>query len=278
MADSSEAVLADSSTLPTSGRAPDEAPKRPLRRKLSDSRIDHQPGFVLHSYAWRETSLIIETFTREFGRVAVVARGAKRPTSQFRGLLSPFNPIALSWSGRNEIKTLVRAEWLGGMQPLRGDALLAAFYANELLVRLLARGDPHISTFGSYVELLQSLGQKSRHDSALRRFELDLLQDIGYELPLALCAEGSPIEATAQYAFSGDHGARLIDVNPAREHDASRSVDTVSGRTLLAMAERDFAHPQVAAESKVLLRQVIRFHLDGKPLNTRRILQDLKQL
>jgi len=278
MAESEAALAAVSEKPPTSEPAPDGAIKRTLRRKLSDSRIDHQPGFVLHSYPWRETSLIIETFTREFGRVAVVARGAKRPTSQFRGLLSPFNPIALSWSGRNEIKTLVRAEWLGGMQPLRGDVLLAAFYANELLVRLLARGDPHLTTFGSYVELLQSLGQKSRHDTALRRFELDLLQDIGYALPLALCAEGSPIDAAAQYAFSGDRGAQLIDANTARERDALSFADTVSGRTLLAMAARDFAHPQVAAESKVLLRQVIRFHLDGKPLNTRRILQDLKQL
>jgi DNA repair protein RecO (recombination protein O) len=152
----------------------DMANQRPARRR-SDARIDNQPGFVLHSYAWRETSLIVETFTREFGRVAVVARGAKRPTSQFRGLLSPFNPIALSWSGRNEIKTLVRAEWLGGMQPLRGDSLLAAFYANELLVRLLARGDAHQQTFGSYVELLQSLACTTRHDAALRTFELDLL-------------------------------------------------------------------------------------------------------
>ena len=247
---------------------------RMARRRASDVRIDHQPGFVLHSYAWRETSLVVETFTREFGRVAAVARGAKRPTSQFRGLLSPFNPIALSWSGRNEIKTLVRAEWLGGMQPLRGDALLAAFYANELLVRLLARGDAHPQTFGSYVELLRSLTHNVRHDAALRTFELDLLQDIGYAMPLDRCTEGSEIDMRAQYVFSGGQGARRVDVNVVKESDSG----TVSGRTLLAMAARNFEHPQVVAESKTLLRQVIRYHLDGKPLNTRRILQDLKQL
>jgi len=252
---------------------PEIANQRPAQRR-SDSRIDHQPGFVLHSYAWRETSVIVETFTREFGRVAIVARGAKRPTSQFRGLLSPFNPIALSWSGRNEIKTLVRAEWLGGMQPLRGDALLAAFYANELLVRLLARGDAHQQTFGSYVELLQSLARTARHDAALRIFELDLLQDIGYAMPLDRCIEGSAIDARAQYAFAGGQGARRVDANVAKESDGG----TVSGGTLIAMAARDFEHPQVMSESKTLLRQVIRYHLDGKPLNTRRILQDLKQL
>ena len=253
---------------------PDTTNQRPARRRSSDARIDHQPGFVLHSYAWRETSLVVEAFTREFGRVAVVARGAKRPTSQFRGLLSPFNPIALSWSGRNEIKTLVRAEWLGGMQPLRGDALLAAFYANELLVRLLARGDAHPQTFGSYVQLLQSLTRHARHDAALRTFELDLLQDIGYEVPLDRCIEGGEIDVRAQYVFAGGQGARRVDVNVVRESDGG----AVSGGTLIAMAARNFEHPQVVAESKTLLRQVIRYHLDGKPLNTRRILQDLRKL
>ncbi len=251
---------------------------RPVRRRRSDARIDHQPGFVLHSYAWRETSLIVETFTQEFGRMALVARGAKRPMSQFRGLLSPFNPIAVSWSGRNEIKTLVRAEWLGGMQPLRGDSLLAGFYANELLVRLLARGDAHPRTFGSYVELLRSLARSVRQDAALRIFELELLQDIGYAMPLDRCTEGGSIDASAQYVFAGGHGARRIDTNVVRETDTGYANCAVSGRTLLAMAARDFAHPQVVSESKTLLRQVIRYHLEGKPLNTRRILQDLKQL
>jgi DNA repair protein RecO (recombination protein O) len=168
----------------------------------------------------------------------------------------------------------VRAEWLGGMQPLRGDALLAAFYANELLVRLLARGDAHPQTFGSYVDLLRSLTRNVRHDAALRTFELDLLQDIGYAMPLDRCTEGSEIDVRAQYVFAGGQGARRVDVNVVKESDSG----TVSGSTLLAMAARNFEHPQVVAESKTLLRQVIRYHLDGKPLNTRRILQDLKQL
>ena len=265
-----EVAAADTGSAITVRRAP--------RKRISDARVDHQPGFVLHSYAWRETSLIVEIFTQDFGRVAVVARGAKRPTSQFRGLLSPFNPIALSWSGRNEIKTLVRAEWLGGMQPLRGDSLLAAFYANELLVRLLARGDAHARTFGTYVALLQALAHDTRHDTALRTFELDLLQDIGYAVTLDRCSEGRPIEAAAKYVFSGEQGARLAESDGARDIDTDYGNCAISGQTLLAMAARNFEHPQVAAESKTLLRQVIRHHLDGKPLNTRRILQDLKRL
>ncbi|MGZ8274236.1 MAG: DNA repair protein RecO [Burkholderiaceae bacterium] len=246
--------------------------RRTARRRLADVRVDHQPGFVLHSYPWRETSLVVEFFSREFGRVALVARGAKRPTSQFRGLLSPFNPLAVSWSGRNDIKMLVRADWLGGMQPLRGDALLAAFYANELLVRLLARLDPHERLFGSYVGLLQSLSHETRHDAVLRIFELDLLQDIGYEVPLDRCADGEPIDADAQYLFGIGQGAQRLERGDA--DDGSQ----VSGRTLLAMATRRFDDERVAAEAKALLRRVIRYHLGGKPLNTRRILQDLRQL
>jgi DNA repair protein RecO (recombination protein O) len=247
-------------------------PRRAARKRPADVRVDHQPGFVLHSYPWRETSLVVEFFSREFGRVALVARGAKRPTSQFRGLLSPFNPLAVSWSGRNDIKMLVRADWLGGMQPLRGDALLAAFYANELLVRLLARLDPHERLFGSYVGLLQSLSHETRHDAVLRIFELDLLQDIGYEVPLDRCADGEPIDADAQYLFGIGQGAQRLERGDA--DDGSQ----VSGRTLLAMAARRFDDERVAAEAKALLRRVIRYHLGGKPLNTRRILQDLRQL
>jgi len=247
-------------------------PRRATARRPADVRVDHQPGFVLHSYPWRETSLVVEFFSRDFGRVALVARGAKRPTSHFRGLLSAFNPLAVGWSGRNDIKLLVRADWLGGMQPLRGDALLAAFYANELLVRLLARMDPHERLFGSYMELLQALSHETRHGAALRIFELDLLQDIGYAVPLDRCADGEPIDPEAQYLFGIGQGAQRFERGDA--DDGSQ----VGGRTLLAMAERRFDDERVAAEAKGLLRRVIRYHLGAKPLNTRRILQDLKQL
>jgi DNA repair protein RecO (recombination protein O) len=249
--------------------APAVAARTPRR---SEQRVDHEPGFVLHSYAWRETSLVVEAFTRAHGRIALVARGAKRPTSQFRGLLAPFNPLALSWSGRNEIKTLVRAEWLGGMQPLRGDALLAAFYANELLVRLLARADPHERMFGSYVELLRALAGEERHDATLRTFELALLQDIGYAIALDHCSDGAEIEPAARYEFGDGHAARRVGAG------GSGPGVVVEGRTLLAMAARDFGDERVAAEAKAVLRRVIRYHLGGKPLNTRRILQDLRQL
>jgi DNA repair protein RecO (recombination protein O) len=244
-----------------------------IRRRGTDARVDHQPGVVLHTTPWRETSLIIEAFTRDYGRIGLVARGAKRPTSQFRGLLAPFAPISLSWSGRSEVKNLVRVEWVGGLAPLRGNALLAAFYANELLVRLLARSDPHERLFDSYLQLLAGLAS-GRQDVRLRTFELELLREVGYAVPLDQCTGGEPIDAAARYRFRPEAGAhRLTNDGTSEEEGAS-----VSGATLLAMARGDFTDARVASEAKAMLRQLIRYHLDGKPLNTRRIMLDLHEL
>ncbi|MEF9995865.1 MAG: DNA repair protein RecO [Burkholderiaceae bacterium] len=240
-------------------------PARPSRRRGPDSRIDQQPGFVLHSYPWRETSLIVEVFSRDHGRVALVARGAKRPTSQFRGLLSPFCPLALSWSGKGEVKSLIRIEWLGGFVPLRGEALLAAFYVNELLVRLLARGDAHAPLFGAYVEVLRQLAHDdAHHEAALRSFELDLLTDIGYGLATDFDDEPHVLR-----------GAQLLPISVVGASDDDLFI---SPRTLAAMAQKDFSDPRVAAEAKTALRGLVRYHLGERPLNTRRILHDLKSL
>jgi DNA repair protein RecO (recombination protein O) len=244
------------------------------RRTSFDARVDHQPAIVLHATPWRETSLIVEVLARDYGRLPLVARGAKRPTSQFRGLLAPFAPLALSWSGRGEIKNLVRAEWLGGLPPLRGHALLSAFYANELVVRMLARGDPHERLFDSYLELLRGLAE-ARHEAALRVFELELLREVGYAVPLDLGSGGESIDAAARYRFRPEAGAQRL-AGEGGERDEGDSI--VSGATLLAMARGDFSEARVASESKRMLRFLIRYHLDGKPLNTRRILVDLHQL
>ncbi len=242
------------------------------RRRRDEARVDHQPGFVLHTTAWRETSLIVEAFTRDFGRMSLVARGAKRPTSQFRGMLCPFTALSLSWSGRSEAKNLVRVEWVGGLAPLRGGALLSAFYANELIVRLLARADPHERLFASYFGMLRGLGE-ARLDVALRAFELDLLREVGYAVPLDRCIDGEPIDPQADYVFRVEAGAYRLGPHERDDHGSR-----VSGTTLLAMARGDFENAAVASEAKAMLRHLIRYHLDGKPLNTRRILLDLHQL
>jgi recombinational DNA repair protein (RecF pathway) len=148
---------------------------QPLRR-------DDQPAFVLHTYPYRETSVIVEAFTAEYGRVAVVARGARRPRSDLRGVLQAFQPLLLSWSGQAELKTLVKAEWRGGLPRIGGSALLCGFYLNELLLKLLAREDPHPRVYASYEAALAELAAGSEEAPVLRRFELLLLAELGYAL------------------------------------------------------------------------------------------------
>lgn len=244
------------------------------RRGANEARVDHQPGLVLHSYPWRETSLVVEVFSREHGRMSVVARGAKRPTSQFRGLLTPFAPLLLSWSGRGEVKSLVRTEWCGGLAPLRGEGLLAGFYLNELLVRLLARADAHELLFARYVETLGALASRpGGHDSLLRAFELDLLRETGHAPAFDLSADGAALQPDATYRVDAQRG--LV---PLPEGGAGDDPLCLRGSCALAMARRDFSAPDVATQSKLVLRHLIRYHLNGQPLNTRRILHDLRQL
>jgi DNA repair protein RecO (recombination protein O) len=248
---------------------PGRAPAR--RPPSNEARVDHQPGFVLHSYAWRETSLIVETLSRDFGRMALVARGAKRPTSQYRGILMPFSPLALSWSGRSELKTLVRAEWQGGLSPLRGDGLLAAFYLNELLVRLLPRADAHPALFGSYVQALAALAaQEGGREPILRRFELDLLQDLGVAPSFRCCSDGEPVQAGQWYCVDLQRGLQR-SLDPA-------DPDRLPGLAVMALAERELSDPSILAAAQPLLRRLIGYHLEGRPLNARRVLLDLRGL
>jgi len=139
---------------------------------------------MLHATAWRETSLIVQSFSRDHGCVALVAKGAKRPYSVLRPVLSAFQPLLLSWSGAGEVKTLTRAEVVG-LRPLKGTALMSAWYMNELLLRLLPREDPHPTLFDAYDTALLQLAGGSPAAGALRRFEWTLLSETGYGIDQA---------------------------------------------------------------------------------------------
>jgi len=147
---------------------------------MSRKRADHEPGFVLHTYAYKETSLIVEAFTRRFGRVALLARGARRPRSAMRGVLLAFHPLRLGWSGSGELATLMAAEWGGALQPLAGRGLMCGFYLNELLLRLLPREDAHEELFDAYAEALSRLSAGEVLSAVLRSFEKRLLAELGY--------------------------------------------------------------------------------------------------
>ncbi|OZI30419.1 DNA repair protein RecO [Bordetella genomosp. 10] len=142
-------------------------------------RVQDSPAYMLHATPWRETSLVIQAFSREFGCVAMVAKGAKRPYSVLRPVLSAFQPLSLSWTGAGEVKTLTRAE-IAGVLPLAGGALMSAWYMNELLLRLMPREDAHPVLFDAYQTALTQLAAGSRAAAALRRFEWTLLRETGY--------------------------------------------------------------------------------------------------
>src|SRR3954471_10569521 len=147
----------------------------------TSKRISDEPAFVLHRYDWSESSLILEVFTRRHGRVALVAKGAKRPSSNFRPVLLPLQPLHVAFGGDAEIRTLKGAEWVGGQVMPTGDALLSGYYLNELLLRLLARDDPHPQLFDAYAAAVAVLASEHGEalEPALRAFELLLLREIG---------------------------------------------------------------------------------------------------
>lgn len=150
-----------------------------MSRRLA--RVHETPGYVLHATAWRETSLIVQAFSRDHGWVTLVAKGAKRPHSVLRPALSVFQPLLLSWTGGAEVKTMTRAE-CAGVHPLPGPAMMSCWYMNELMFRLLPREDPHPGLFDAYVIALQQLAAGQTAAGALRRFEWTLLKETGYGL------------------------------------------------------------------------------------------------
>ena len=232
----------------------------------------NEPAFVLHSYPFRETSLILDAYSRQHGRLAIVARGARRPRSALRGVLMNFQPLLLSWFGKGEMRTLHSAEWQGGQPYLQGTALMCGFYLNELLLNLLAHDDPHEQLFDYYQHTLQRLAHEKDHAATLRCFEKHLLQELGYALLLEHEADsGKPINPVTQYRYVIERGA--VTDTP----DAPDGL-TVSGKTLQDMAADDYCDAASAQQSKQLMRMLLNHHLAGKTLHTRELIRELQKL
>ena len=248
------------------------SPSRVPRAPASEFRISEQPAFVLHSYPYRETSLIIDVLSRDHGRIALVAKGAKRPHSALRGVLQTFQPLSLNWSGKSEMRTLTGAEWVGGMLPLTGDALLCGFYVNELLVKFLAREDPHPQLFHHYVVTLTRLAHDEPPVQVLRSFERVLLRETGYAMALNRTVARKAVAPEGRYVFDPERGVR----EASDEHPSNWPV--ISGQTLLDMEQDDYHRTQTVAQSKTLMRFLLNTYLGGTPLATRQILIDLQNL
>jgi DNA repair protein RecO (recombination protein O) len=233
-------------------------------------RVELEPAFILHHRPFRDTSVLLEVFCRDHGRVGLVARGARGPRSRHKGMLQPFRPLLLSWQLRAELGTLTQVEAAGATArpPTGGDVLLALYYLNELLLRLTARLDPHRDLYGIYASSVQALLAGEAVAPALRRFEKRLLEALGYGPDLVRDAAGRPVEAAASYRY--DPALGLAACRP----DAAGAL---LGESLLALADDKLTSARALADARRLLRAALEVHLDGRPLKTRELLARLRR-
>ena len=234
-----------------------------------------QAVYVLHTYPFKETSLVVELFSQQFGRIAAVAKGARRPHSAMRGMLQSFQMLSGAWSGKNELKTLHSLDWNAGLTLIKGEALMCGFYMNELLLRLLPREDAHESLFEYYANALQTLSNGADLATTLRRFELKLLQEMGYAVPVLQDENDVAIEADKTYRYEAEFGAcELKGSNIGMRKNGVQ----LSGKTMLDMARDDYSDAQTQSQSKQLMRYLLAHYLGDKPLHTRQLLIDLQAI
>jgi DNA repair protein RecO (recombination protein O) len=226
-------------------------------------RVSLQPAFVLHTKYFRDTSLLIYLFTLEYGRVTVVARGARSAKSKSRGLLLPFVPLLVSWSGKTDLMSLSKVETNGLPYNLYGTNLLSGFYLHELLVKLLALHDPYPNVFRTYQATLKQLQDGKNIQAALRLFEKNLINNIGYGLELIKDAHGQAINADNYYCYEYERGF----VKSIKNEDTA-----FSGKSLLALHNNNFADPAILNELKNLMRLILNYLLVDKPIKSRELL------
>jgi len=232
------------------------------------SNTQGQLAWVLHRRAFRESSTLVELFTREYGRIGAVANGVRR--RGWSGQLEPFIPLQVAWRGRGDLKTLTGVDQSGRGYPLRGGALACGFYMAELLLALTRREDPHPRTWERYAIAVDCLAEGAA-EPALRRFELALLEESGYGLELEADLQGQPIVPDARYRYIPERGAD-------RAGTAEQGVE-VHGATLLALAAREghgLSEEPVRGEARQLMRAVLHRHLGGRRLRSREMFRSLR--
>ena len=248
----------------------------------SSHRIADDLGYVLHRYDWSESSLILEVFTRRCGRIALVAKGAKKPSSGFRPVLLPLQPLRLTYGGDADIRTLKGVEWVGGHVMPTGEALWSGYYLNELLLKLLARDDPAPRLFDHYASAVHLLaaGEPALMQPLLRVFELLLLRELGW-LP-ALDVQTltfAPLEAGKLYTLAPQAGLR--------QAQADDKACLEAGQWMALQQSLDGAEPFVAtlhvlvdmlAPLRVMLRQILNYHGGVANFRTRQMMIELQNL
>lgn len=227
-----------------------------------------ESGFVLHHRPYRNTSLIVDCLTAQYGRQALVAQGARRAQARQRSDLQPFRRVRLSWIRRGEMGRLTHVE--SEMLPfeLGGDGLLAAYYINELLLRLVHRGDQNETILNCYSSCLERLAESKQVARAVRSFELDLLEALGFGIDLERdCRTGQAIEPGRQYVFELEGGVTASELDVA--------MTLYSGEHLISLRSRELNDPASLGSAKRLLTEILKSHLGDRPLKTRAVMQDI---
>ncbi|MGB1869041.1 MAG: DNA repair protein RecO [Porticoccaceae bacterium] len=229
-------------------------------------RVEAEPGFVLHVTPYRETSLLVDLFTRHQGRIRCVAKGFRKPNK--RGIsraLFPYTEHQFSWQGRGELKTLTAADALGAPVFLQQETVFTGLYVNELLYRLLHEHDPHEYLYQQYRQFITQLAAHGTDELILRRLEMLLLDELGYGLVLDTDTQGAAIRPDCQYQYIPEQG--LIElINPTKANGSA-----LQGVDLMAMVKGDFSQRSVLLAAKQLTRGVIDFYLGGKQLHSREL-------
>lgn len=232
-------------------------------------RVELEPGFVLHHRPFRDTSLVVEAFTRGHGRVGLVARAARGPRSRFRGVLQPFRPLLLSWRLGGELGTLLAAEATAPPPSAGGgERWLALYYASELVLRLTGRLDPHADLFDAYTVALHGITRGERTARALRVFEKRLLDSLGYGLDFVHDADGQPVEPSGWYRFEAASGlVRSREGVPG----------ALRGASMAELASETLESAEALVDARRLLRSALEVHLGDRPLRSRELLARLSR-
>ncbi len=234
----------------------------------SPQRVQQHPAYLLHHRPFRDTSLLLDIFSRDHGRFALVARGARTQKSRLKPLLRPFMPLQLSWLLRSDLGTLTGAELDGRPLSLSGDGLMSGYYVNELLLHLLHRHDPQPEVFTAYSQTIQRLAATGDPAPALRVFEIELLKLLGYAATFAHEAgTHDAVDPGANYEYRPEQG-------PVKVNRAAGPM-IFSGATLIAIGQHRFDDLDVLRAASRLLKNVIAHHLGGKQLKSRKVLVDL---
>ena len=237
---------------------------------INSRRVLDHPAFLMHHRPFRDSSQILDVFTRDHGRLALVARGSRGGKSRYRGVLRPFLALRLSWVIRSDLGTLTGAEISGAPLVLTGKSLLSGYYVNELLLNLLHKHDPQPDVFTLYEETIRALAAGTQLSATLRRFESRLLDLIGYGLNLDCdSVSGELIVPERFYEYRVEQG-------PVETHDASQP-QAFPGRHLQAIAAGQYDDAEVLRSAGLLFREVLAYHLNGRELKSRKVLMDLQR-